>query len=287
LAPRRGRDPAEVDREGARLRIVVGLAHPAEGRVGSRRSLGARERGVGAVQAIAQRVVERLVAVQVEQQGQGLLVALQGFAEAAALEEHGREGIVLLTPALQIIRMNQVAEMILGYASHEVKGQPVEKVLIGPETLSPAMSSAQQGSPTYNLGSVRLYRRDGDDFLALVRVFPVMKLVVAFSLATGAIIGFVKGTLHDAERTLFKNLWDLFEPGDVLLADSAFCSYADFYFLSQRGIDCLMAKHHRRTKGLQFVKSLGKQDRLLFWIKMKPCPTWLRKSHGRRCRTNS
>jgi hypothetical protein len=108
--------------------------------------------------------------------------------------------------------------------------------------------------------------------------FPVMKLVVAFSLATGAIIGFVKGTLHDAERILFKDLWDLFEPGDVVLADSAFCSYADFYFLSQRRVDCVMANHQRRTKGLEFVKSLGKEDRLLYWIKMKPCPTWLEKS---------
>jgi hypothetical protein len=112
--------------------------------------------------------------------------------------------------------------------------------------------------------------------------FPVMKLVVTFSLATGAIIGFIKGTLHDAERTLFKNLWDLFEPGDVVLADSAFCSYADFYFLSQRGVDCIMANHPRRTKGLQFVKSLGKQDRLLYWIKMKPCPTWLSKSQWKK-----
>jgi hypothetical protein len=42
--------------------------------------------------------------------------------------------------------------------------------------------------------------------------FPVMKLVAAFSLATGTIIGFAKGTLHDAERILFKNLWGLFEP---------------------------------------------------------------------------
>jgi hypothetical protein len=111
--------------------------------------------------------------------------------------------------------------------------------------------------------------------------FPVMKLVVAFSLATGAILGFVKGTLHDAERILFKNLWDLFEPGDVVLADSAFCSYADFYFLSQRGVDCVMANHPRRTQGLQSVKPLGKKDRLLYWIKIKPCPTWLEKGQWR------
>ncbi len=108
--------------------------------------------------------------------------------------------------------------------------------------------------------------------------FPVMKLVATFSLGTGAILGFVKGTLHDAERILFKDLWDLFEPEDVVLADSAFCSYADFYFLSQRRVDCVMANHQRRTKGLEFVKSLGKEDRLLYWIKMKPCPTWLEKS---------
>jgi len=108
--------------------------------------------------------------------------------------------------------------------------------------------------------------------------FPVIKLVATFSLASGAILGFVKGTLHDAERILFKDLWDLFEPGDVVLADSAFCSYADYYFLSQRRIDCVMANHQRRTKGLEFVKSLGKQDRLLYWIKMKPCPSWLEKS---------
>jgi len=109
-----------------------------------------------------------------------------------------------------------------------------------------------------------------------------MKLVAAFSLTTGAIIGFVKGTLHDAERILFKNLWDLFEPGDVILADSAFCSYADLYFLSQRGVDCVMGNHQRRTKGREFVKSLGKQDRLLYWIKMKPCPAWLDKSQWKK-----
>jgi hypothetical protein len=101
-------------------------------------------------------------------------------------------------------------------------------------------------------------------------------------MATGAIIGFVKGTRHDAERTLFKNLWSLFEPGDIVLADSAFCSYADFYFLSQRAVDCVMANHPRRTQGLQFVKAPRKEDRLIDWIKMKPSPTWLEKSQWKK-----
>jgi len=94
----------------------------------------------------------------------------------ATLEEQMHEGIVLLNPALKILKMNLTAEMILGYASREVADQAVEKLLIGPETLIPALTAAQNGIPTYNLGSVRLYRRNGDAFLALVRVLPVLNV---------------------------------------------------------------------------------------------------------------
>lgn len=93
---------------------------------------------------------------------------------AAALEERTREGILTLSPELQILRMNPAVEIMMGYAETEVIGQPVEKVLIGPEGLTPALLAAQQGTPTYNLGSAHLYRRYGDAFLALVRIFPVV-----------------------------------------------------------------------------------------------------------------
>jgi len=92
----------------------------------------------------------------------------------ATLEENMHEGIVLLDPTLKIIKLNQAAEMTLGYASREVVGQPVEKLLIGPETLFPALTSAQEGNPSYNLGNVKLYKRNGDAFLALIRVIPVV-----------------------------------------------------------------------------------------------------------------
>jgi two-component system sensor histidine kinase AtoS len=92
---------------------------------------------------------------------------------AAAIEERVREGILTLGPELQILRMNPAVEIMMGYAENEVVGQPVEKVLIGPEGLMPALIAAQQGNPTYNLGSAHLYRRNGEAFLALVRIFPV------------------------------------------------------------------------------------------------------------------
>lgn len=107
--------------------------------------------------------------------------------------------------------------------------------------------------------------------------FPSMKVVAVFSLATGVITDLVKGTLHCSERTLFRELWDSFKAGDVVLADRGFCSFADYYFLKKRKVDCVMANHQARTKGIEVVKNLGKGDRLVHWIKMKPCPKWLSK----------
>jgi len=88
---------------------------------------------------------------------------------------------------------------------------------------------------------------------------------------------FAKGALHCAERILFKHLWDLFQAGDVILADSGFCSYADFFFLKERGIDCVMRNLSRRSAGIQAYKQLTPGDRLVYWTKMRPCPTWLSK----------
>ena len=92
-----------------------------------------------------------------------------------AVEEHMNEGILQLTPDLQIVRLNPAAEMILGFANREVVGQAVEKILIGSESITPALTAAQSGSATFNVGNLRLYRRNGEEFLALARIFPVMQ----------------------------------------------------------------------------------------------------------------
>jgi hypothetical protein len=105
--------------------------------------------------------------------------------------------------------------------------------------------------------------------------FPVMTLVAVFSLATGTLLDVAKGTLRVAEQTLLRQLWGLLESGDVLLADRKFCSYADFYFLRLRAVDCVMRNHQRRKTGIEEIKRLSKGDRLIRWLKMKPCPKWL------------
>ncbi len=109
--------------------------------------------------------------------------------------------------------------------------------------------------------------------------FPVMRIVGTFCLATGVLLDMAKGALSVHERTLFRSLWDRFEPGDVALADRGFTGYADFYSLKERGVDSVMRNHQRRNKGVTKLKRLGKNDRLVAWHKtaLHNRPKWLSK----------
>jgi hypothetical protein len=108
--------------------------------------------------------------------------------------------------------------------------------------------------------------------------FPVMRIVVLFSLATGAALAVAGGSLKLDERSLFRRLWRWLAAGAVVLADRGFCSYADLYLLGKRGVDCVMRKNQARTKGVRKLRSLGKRDRLVEWTKTAARPKWLARS---------
>jgi hypothetical protein len=59
--------------------------------------------------------------------------------------------------------------------------------------------------------------------------FPVMKFVAVFSLVTGIMLDYRKSSLHKHEVMLWKDMWDNFEKGDVILGDRAYCSFAAFW----------------------------------------------------------
>jgi hypothetical protein len=105
--------------------------------------------------------------------------------------------------------------------------------------------------------------------------FPVMRLVAVFSLVTGAMRNCEMAALSVSERALFHRLWDFFEPGEVVLADRGFSSYADFYLLARRRVDCVMRLHARRTVGVTRLKKLGRHDWLVLWHKHQCRPAWI------------
>lgn len=104
--------------------------------------------------------------------------------------------------------------------------------------------------------------------------FPVMRVVVLFSLATGAIVDFAHAHLRVSERALGRLVWKALRKGDVLLADCGFCALADFAKLAQRGVHCVMVKHQRR-KHQRTIERLGRNDRIVAWMKTGACPKWM------------
>lgn len=99
--------------------------------------------------------------------------AWQSLVFSQVVMDNSAEGILHISPDMEVLGMNPAAEWMLGYADWEVKGQPVENVLIGPDSLPPALSVAARGIPTHNLGNVSLHRRNGQSFLAHVQTIPV------------------------------------------------------------------------------------------------------------------
>lgn len=104
--------------------------------------------------------------------------------------------------------------------------------------------------------------------------FPVARLVAGFSLATGVMTHIVWDALSVGERSLFHRIWDRLKEGDVVLADRGFCGYADYWMLMQRGVDCVMRKHQRRTC-VREVRRIGRGDRIVDWIKTAIQPKWV------------
>ena len=97
--------------------------------------------------------------------------------------------------------------------------------------------------------------------------FPIMKFVAVFSLVTGLMVDYRKSSLHKHEVMLWKDMWDNFEKGDVILGDRAYCSFAAFWALKQKGIDCVTRAH--QTRKAKTIKRFSETDYLVCWLKGK------------------
>jgi len=105
--------------------------------------------------------------------------------------------------------------------------------------------------------------------------FPAMKLVGLFSLGSGALLQTATGNKHVHESTLFRTLWGKLQPGDIVLADRGFSSYAALAgLLQQRGVDSVMRLHQMRKADFRTGRRLGPEDRLVVWQKPPRTGAW-------------
>ena len=95
--------------------------------------------------------------------------------------------------------------------------------------------------------------------------FPIAQLVVMFCLSTGAVLEVMMATFSTSELTLARQLYQQLKPEDVVLADSAFGTYADLALVQEAGADGVFRKHHARKSDFRRGKKLGIGDHIVTW----------------------
>ena len=107
--------------------------------------------------------------------------------------------------------------------------------------------------------------------------FPIAKIGVIFSLATGAAVALCIDILNTHDIKLARKLYQFLKPLDILLGDRAFCAYADLVAIKKLDCDVVFRKHQSRTTSMRKGKIVGDCDKLVTWYKPKICPKGLSK----------
>ena len=107
--------------------------------------------------------------------------------------------------------------------------------------------------------------------------FPLARVVGVIALSSGCVMRWTVSACEGQGTHEILHLWrllDAFEPGDVVIADRAYCSYFLLAALQQRGVDGVFREHQRRKNELGRAVPQGPNDHLLTWDK-PPRPSWM------------
>ena len=104
--------------------------------------------------------------------------------------------------------------------------------------------------------------------------FPMLRLVVLFSLGSGALLALAQGSLFQSELALWGLLLSQLTKGDIVVGDRGFGNFVVVALLQTLGVDFL-GRSLRRSDGRRRTRRLGKNDWLMVWKKgPRPSP-WL------------
>ncbi len=106
--------------------------------------------------------------------------------------------------------------------------------------------------------------------------FPIVKIVVMFSLATGAVMDVLIAAFKTSEVVLARQFYHHLLPGEVLLADRAFGTYVDLVLVQAQQADAVFRKHQSRKSDFRRGKKLGIGDHIVTWYKPKRCPNGMK-----------
>jgi hypothetical protein len=129
--------------------------------------------------------------------------------------------------------------------------------------------------------------------------FPTARLLAMFDAATGMVLDVLASPLRSHEMSKVACMHPHLQPGDVLVADRGFCSYAHLALLLLRNLHGVLRMHHRiivdfrprrphadgkhkkrkkSPKGLprsKWLRCLGVEDQVVEWPKPPQRPSWM------------
>lgn len=108
--------------------------------------------------------------------------------------------------------------------------------------------------------------------------FPITRIVALISLGAGTILDYALGPYQgkgSGETSLLSQMHDSLKPGDLLLADRYYCTYAIMALMVQKGVNVLFQNHAQRKTDFRRGKKLGPKDHLIEWKKPLRKPVWL------------
>lgn len=107
--------------------------------------------------------------------------------------------------------------------------------------------------------------------------FPILRCVTLTSLFTGMLFDLACGPYsgkQTGETALMRELLDVLQPGDTLVADCYHCTYWLIVECQQRGVPIVMKNHHKRDDHPADAVPLGKGERLVTWTRPAR-PSWM------------
>lgn len=107
--------------------------------------------------------------------------------------------------------------------------------------------------------------------------FPILRCVSLISMTVGMLVDLAYGPYcgkETGETALLLQLLDRLRPGDILVADSYYCTYWLVAACQCRGVQIVMKNHHKRDDHPAGAHRLNKRERLVVWVR-PPRPAWM------------
>jgi hypothetical protein len=106
--------------------------------------------------------------------------------------------------------------------------------------------------------------------------FPLARVLAVICLSTGAVLEAATCPFAgpgNSELGLLRALGEVFNAGDVMLADTFYCNYFIIATLQAAGVDALFEQHSQRITDFRRGRSLGTRDHCVSWPKPRR-PPW-------------